>query len=487
MNIAFITGSYQIAADGKITRTAKWKISADSQEHADVSWNGFEQRVKSWAGTTGEPWREPAANSVRYILDAAFSITSITVNLTGTLCYEVNYTAAGNLALPRPYELTEFKNADGRNEKTAKWLVRAIELQERLPDNGDLVEWAGANWRCKNSTVRHLDNNQAEITICAVDTTTIMLGAPAWRHTAEYEHIAVAKWQLDQSCYQDFLNMNPIGGDASGWAGADYRITRVNAASAGGALYEIEVEATDSSVRLLEITCVKQFTGYDFRGAPRIETVWRGRWKINRAAMEEFSALPGVSAADWAAENCVVTSAVYTGKNNLDYECSLEAKPPEEHFADMPESDNLLNSNYAERRDVALDTGTFLLFPENAGWELEYSGRYQRQTSWDASTACPFITAEPLPFELVNRELLCVVLTVTQWRRGNLHEQIAVEIDWSATGKIVHTAEGFPGNWRKTDLNAVPVADNNGDIWTKITRQYQHSPEQLSWNPLYWR
>lgn len=487
MNIKFSSSFYQIDASGAINRAGVWKITPGDDDRADSSWNGFQQQVEQWAGNAGGPWRNPVTGPAGYEPDAEFIVTAIEIKQQGEYCYEVSFTAAGRVSEAQLCELSENKNSDGRNEKTAKWKVAATTIASWLPANGENVEWAGTSWRCQHSSTRRLNEYESEITICARDTATIMLGMPARRRNAQYENIVIARWQVDRDDYQNFLDSHQIGSAAPEWAGENYRISRVDALTAGNSLYEISVEAIHSAVTLLEVTCTETLAGYDGQGSPMIDTLWHGRWKINRDAINEFSQLVGTSAAAWAAENCIVTSAEYLRSNELEYECRLEARSPERSFGYSPLSYHPENNDYSGRKEITLDTGSFFLFPEQGGWWQESSGGYQRQSSWRAADSCPFVTAEPLPVELLNRELICLILTVTVWHRGHLHQQLATEIAWSAAGKIVNSAEGFAGNWRKIDLSATPVTDNNGDVWTKITRKYLHAPDQLNWNANFWK
>ncbi len=554
--------NFSIGAEGGITRTGTWRVKPDDDVNIQENRSGFRQEVEDWAGKIGDPFRMPAADLQRYTEDPDCLVTGISFNSVEFSIYDVTFTGhKKHLTAAMTGGIFETVNEFGEREKSAAWQIHADSLEGWLPEIGDALSWAGADYRCINISSRELAYREWEVKLTAVEMSVLMIGNPAFKRNNNLESFSSARWRVSKDALESFLAAhavnaaaewagdgyvitdvlseangasgyyvtltardmsvlmigNPsfkrndclesaicatwrvsndaidefmvaheINNDASGWAGEDYYITEISSRPDGMQGYLVTIEARHVGIRKLDVKRRETFAGYDIFGNLKREIVWTGRWRVHRDNKQDFENITGTSAADWAEEGYMVTSVDPSRISDMEYEYTVEAKSPENsNLASMHYKND--RTNLGSRVDVMVDSGTFILSAEQCGWIKNDDGRYEEIEDWDCGTSCPFETEDTLEQEMIGGELLCAILTVSIYRKGETRRHVAAEVQWTSSARIVSNADGHEGDWRKIEIKADIINDSRGDVWTKVSKKYMHAPAGFKWNQNYWK
>jgi hypothetical protein len=170
----------------------------------------------------------------------------------------------------------------------------------------------------------------------------------------------------------------------------------------------------------------------------------------------------------------------------MEYEYKVDAKSPENSNLGAMHYKND-RTNLASREDVMVDSATFILSADQCGLFKNSEGQYELIEEWNPEISCPFQTDTPLAEEIIDRELLCALLTVSTYRKGEIRRHVAREVQWANSSRIVNNADGHSGDWRKIEIRADILNDSKGDVWTKVTKKYMHAPGGCKWNPNFWK
>ena len=554
--------NFSIGADGGITRTGIWRIKPDDEVNIQENRPGFRQEVEAWAGKIGDLFRIPTADLQGYTEDSDCIVTAISFSSVDFSIYDVTFTGnKKHLTAAMTEGIVETTNEFDEHEKSAIWRIHADALDIWLPEIGDVLSWAGADYQCVSISSRQLacrewevkltardmsvlmlgnpsfkQNNNLElfssarwrvgssaiedfmtahavsaaaewagdgyvvtgiaretngasgcyVTLEAKNMSVLMLGNPAFKRNSDFESAVIGRWRVGNDAIGDFLAAHEISNDASGWAGDGYYVTEISSQPDGAQGYLVTIEARHAGVRKIEVKRRETFAGYDFFGNLKREIVWTGRWRVHRDSRQDFENITGASAADWADEGYIVTSVDPSRISDMEYEYTLEAKSPEfSNLAAMHYKND--RTNLAARMDVMVDSGTFILSAEQCGWVRNEAGGYDEIEDWDGGASCPFQTEDVLDREMIGGELLCAILTVSTFRKGETRRHVADEVQWVGSSRIVNNADGNDGDWRKIEIKADIINDSRGDAWTKVSRKYMHAPAGLKWNSNYWR
>ena len=446
--------------------SAKWRVSKDSIDSFLA-----EHAVNSPAGWAGE----------NYI------VTNISSEPDGVFGYCVTVEAhhmsvlmLGNPSFKRNSNLESFASA--------KWRVSKDSIDSFLAEHAvnSPADWAGENYIITNVSSEPDGVLGYYVTVEVRDMSVLLLGNPSFKRNSNLESFVSAKWRINKESIDAFLAEHELNSNATEWAGDGYYVTNISSEPDGVLGYYVTLEARHVGVRQVEAMRREVFAGYDLFGNPRREIVWTGRWRVHRDNRQEFENITGLSAADWAEEGYIVTSVEPSRISDMEYEYKVDAKSPESsNLASMHYKND--RTNLASREDVIVDSATFILSAEQCGMFKNGEGQYELIEEWDPAVSCPFQTESPLAEEMIDRELLCALLTVSTYRKGETRRHVAREVQWANSSRIVDNADGHSGDWRKIEIRADILNDSKGDVWTKVTKKYMHAPGGCKWNPNFWR
>ena len=445
-------------------KSAVWRIHADSLE--------------GWLPKIGDPLSWAGAD---------YQCVSISSRQSACGEWEVKLTARdmsvlmiGNPSFTSNNNLERFSSA--------RWRVRKDAIENFLAAHAvnTAAEWAGDGYIVTDVSSEANGASGYYVMLTAREMSVLMVGNPAFKCSNSLERVISARWRVGSDAMEDFLAAHEINGDASGWAGEDYYITEISSQPDGVQGYLVTIEARHVGVRKLDVKRRETFGGYDIFGSLRREIVWTGRWRVHRDNKQDFENITGSSAADWAEEGYIVTSVDPSRISDMEYEYTVEAKSPEfSNLASMQYKND--RTNLSSRVDVMVDSGTFILSAEQCGWSKADDGGYDEIADWDPDTNCPFQTEDTLDKEIIGGELLCAILTVSTYRRGETRRHVADEVRWTNSSRIVNNADGNEGDWRKIEIKADIINDSRGDVWTKVSKKYMHAPAGFKWNPDFWK
>lgn len=445
-------------------KSAVWQIHADSLE----GWLPKTGDALSWAG-------------------ADYQCVNISSRQLAYREWEVKLTARdmtvmmlGNPVLKQNNNLERFSSA--------RWRVGKDAIETFLTEHAvnSAAEWAGDGYVVTGVSCETNGASGYYVMLTASDMSVMMLGNPAFKRNSNFESTVSAVWRVSSGAIETFLAAHEINNDASGWAGEDYYVTEISSRPEGAQGYLVTIEAGHAGVRKLDVKRREIFAGYDISGNPRREIIWTGRWRVHRDNKQDFENITGSSAADWAEEGYIVTSVDPSRISDMEYEYVVEAKSPElSNLAAMHYKND--RTNLASRIDVMVDSGTFILSAEQCGWVRSDDGRYDEIADWDCDANCPFQTEDVLAQEMIGCELLCALLTVSTYRKGETRRHVADEVQWTSSSRIVSNADGNDGDWRKIEIKADIINDSRGDVWTKVSKKYMHAPAGFKWNQNYWK
>lgn len=478
---------FDIDRTGKITRKSTWHVMPDEVDLA--GWPDVADAVKAWAGTTGDNWRKPNANSISYTTDENYVITQISCKSTARYMYEVSYTGEAKCLEAEMQGQPELSiNEFGEREKSAVWLVHKDSLESFLPQAGEVIIWAGALYMFAGATASDAGGNRYEVTVKAKHMDVLMIGLPTYRRNINLESIKTAKWRVDINSYDDFLSSHDINSDASAWAGSGYYITNLSADPAGNGGYYVTIEAKHIGVRKIDVRKSSRYLKTNILGGVDAERTWTGRWQVHKDNLPEFEAMLGGIADDWTGEpGFIVTAVEPTRISEVGYEVSIEAK----------DADNAADQ-YAEMRDEKKDLGKkykvsdhvsdIVLKPDMCGYKSDSTTKtgWAPISGWDKNTFCPLVTSAVLNQALINKPQILLGVTEEYYLKGTPAKYIS-EMQELVSKKVFTAKIGtHNGSWRLAATPSfVSVIDSKGDEYTKVTRSIVLAPKGYSWNPNY--
>jgi hypothetical protein len=449
---------------GEREKSAGWRIHADSME----DWLPKIGDALSWAGADCQ-----CVN----ISSRQLACREWEVKLTAR---DTSVLMIGNPSFKHNNNLESFSSAKWRVSKDA---IEAFLVAHAV---NTAAEWAGDNYVVTAISSEANGASGYYVTLEARDMSVLMIGNPSFKHNNSLESFSSAKWRVGKNAIEDFLATHEINNDASGWAGEGYYVTEISSQPDGMQGYLVTIEARHVGIRKIDVKRRETFAGYDIFGNLKREIVWTGRWRVHRDNKQDFENITGFSAADWAEEGYIVTSVDPSRISDMEYEYTVEAKSPENSNLALMHYKND-RTNLASRIDVMVDSGTFILSAEQCGWIKNDEGKYDEIEDWLFGASCPFQTEDMLEKEMIGSELLCAVLTVSTYRRGETRRHVTAEVQWANSSRIVSNADGHEGDWRKIEIKADIINDSRGDVWTKVSKKYMHAPASFKWNPNFWK
>ncbi|MEI8245823.1 MAG: hypothetical protein WCI51_08340 [Lentisphaerota bacterium] len=511
---------FAISENGEITCSSTWELICEAID----DWTSFESAVKSWAGNPGEGWRIPDADSEDYTVDTDRVITSIDCSAKSRWIYTVAFKGRNRDIIARMIDYSESVNNRDEREKTATWSIDADSLDAFLPAIGAVLTWAGEFFYCDNINTKKvgITEGRYEVTIIAIDLSTVMLGNPSFSRNAKYESTKSATWKVSNSAYEAFIEAHDVNSDASNWAGSNYFVTSIKAEPRGKLGYDVTVEAKHISVRCIETRREETLKGYDISGNVIREIKYSGRWQVNKDGLEEFKNLTGSSAADWSDEGYIVSRVSPSQISDVEYEISVEASNPDEYQSGGGNPSMLDDrSKLSARTDIEVKCLEFTLSARQAGWMLEkpfkkdttskeltdknvreilkpivQSAAYdslsdtEKDIEWTPSRDCPIEMASGANYadkKWVDKTFTCIALEYTQYSKGELAQQLSQletrrdKIPYIQYGQI----NGLTKSWKRLSYNVEKILDNKGDAWWKESYTLIACPHTWKWNAAY--
>ena len=511
---------FAISENGEITCSSTWELICEDID----DWTGFESAVKGWAGNIGEGWRVPDADSEGYTVDTDRVITSIDCSAKSRWIYTVAFKGRSRDIKARMIDYSETVNNKDEREKSATWSIDGDSLDAFLPVIGAVLTWAGAFFYCDNISSKKvgISEGRYEVTIIAIDLSTVMLGNPSFSRNAKYESTKSATWKVSNEAYEAFIEAHDVNSSASSWAGSDYFVTGIKAEPRGKLGYDVTVEAKHIGVRCLETRRDETLKAYDVSGNAIREVKWSGRWQVNKDGLEEFKNLTGSSAADWADEGYIVSRVSPSQVSDVEYEISIEATNPDEYQSGGGNPSMLDDrSKLSARTDIEVKTLEFTLSAAQAGWTMEKpfkagstdtlvtqdvkeilkpivkSLKYRlldaedlKAMEWLPSRDCPIEMPSGTNYadkKWIDKTFTCIALEYTTYSKGELAQQLSQletrrdKIPYIKYGQM----NGLLKSWKRVSYNVEKILDNKGDPWWKETYTMIAAPNSWTWSTAY--
>ncbi len=477
---------FNINANGEITRRSTWHVMPDANAVIDSDWINLRNDVTQWAGSIGDAWRLPGADSQSYTEDPEYIISEITFKAVARYMYEVSYTGhKKHLTAEIIGGISENINSSDEHSKSAAWLVHTDSLANWLPQIGEVMAWAGSDFLCENIQLHERANNEWEVKINAKDMSVMMIGQPSFSRTNNHDSVRKAKWRVGIDSYDDFIANHNINSDASSWAGDAYYVSDIQVSPHGQIAYYVSLEARYSETRLLSVKRYESFNGYDADGRINRVVAWTGRWRVHSDNLPDFENRVGESAEDWTGPGTIITKVEPVRVTDLIYEVIMEAKEPQSSGSSALEFNTDDRSNLRHRIDINCKEVDYILNASECGWYENSQGQYEEIPDWDAGKLCPFVASSPLPCEMIDAKLKCVFVSKITFIKGRSKAHLQMNLNWSRTPRVETNVAGVNGSWLKQSFNTDELFDNEGKRWTKIIRSYIHTPTGQQWNSNY--
>ena len=256
MQVQFLNApEFQIDSQGILQRSGSWLLCAEAGD-PEIS-----QMAMEWAGSVGDHWREPNTAGDGFTLNTDLQITKISCQALDSSCCTIKFTGS-------PADSTG--SAPGGNEpqiiRTQYRFERKKDLSEyktaefsipaggnfTLPAAGDMIDWAGENFRCESVTETVKTDQSRLITITAVNTAVALNGAISSCIKTDSCEIKSGVWKVLPEALDDFLSGNALYAPAS-WAGENFYISEVKTSPADSAQQTlVSLQARKSSLQMLE-------------------------------------------------------------------------------------------------------------------------------------------------------------------------------------------------------------------------------------------
>ncbi len=470
---------FNIDANNNFTRSSKWRLSADD---LGVAPNAFASEVETWCDIIGEDLLVPSSSGEPVTVSDCL-ISEVKITSVSMLCAEVTLISAPVEVIITPPEFSEFYSDDGTYKIKSIYTSNSETLA--LPVAGDVLEWSYGDLCCESSSAEALDSGGWEITITGIPTGATAITQVIYDTDSYGTESATCSWFVTSDSYEDFIADCQID-DVATWAGDNYSVRSVKTKNQGIVGMTVTAIAQKVTTRMLECTRHEEFAGVDILNQKCYKVLWRSRWRVLESEMDDWESTTG-AAASWAHANSILTVIKPKKISAIEYEVELEAelKSNPGLFNRYDILDN--RSNLSGRRDVDVYLCDFFITYEMIGWQRRYDRVPVLIEDWDYENLCPFIVTGPLEVTLGNRNAKAIMLEESTYHTGDIGNNIDTLFDWSEGELIVQgTKGGHSGYFRKEDIKAKEVVDNNGKIWTRITALWMLAPGDRDWNSAYW-
>lgn len=478
---------FVIDSNGVLTRRSVWLLTCDAGE-GDIA-----DLAAAWAGNINDPWKKPTADGSSFVPDTTIRITGIKCTALDSRSCRVEFTGSsvsvpGSGSLPdngaTRLENMRFERRKDQSEyKIAIFYLPESELAN-LPAAGDLIEWAGSDYRCESLQCKSNGNNLCEVELTAVNTAIQSSGIITASTDNQNRKQQTGCWLVSEDALAEFLQNNALHKPAV-WAGENFYTASIRSEPANSAgRIAVTITARYAALQLLEKTVHSEIVSFSGT-VPVTAKVWQSRWLAGSEDKEIFENMLG-SPAEWTGdENMIVCKITPKAISECEYEYLLEARYAEQ--INPGSSRWWRDSNLSERREYHTRVGEMRLSPLQCGYYWRHSGHYMLIYNWNAQYFCPFDTATAFHRGMINRVLRLLEIVEISYLRGTSGENIQTVTSWFNSQRVENkTLAGISGNFLRYDLEIQDITDSRDRSWTKISQTYRLAPANLQWNSTYW-
>ena len=268
------------------------------------------------------------------------------------------------------------------------------------------------------------------------------------------------------------------------WAGDDYYLQSFTEKEKADGFF-FELEAAEIKTRMLTMSQNEKFSGFDLKGTPRREVIYKSVWQVAADDFKNFTDISGQNAS-WSNDDAVITKVTPEKISEAEYEITIEAQrrsnPGLYTLYSFGDYENL--SSKVELDCKLID---FRLSPKDCGYFLNSDGMHEVLAGWQPGSECPFVAKNVLHPRFINLILKILRISETTYCKGNMNRAIPEMTEWISTRVFNGKVGKYQGSYLKSDLQSKEIYDNHGNIWTKITRVYDLAPDGAEWNQYYFQ
>lgn len=479
MQIQFLNApDFSIDKSGILRRTGTWLAIADDSD-TDIS-----AAARSWAGEIGDPWRQPDAGGNNYTFDDTLQISNIRCRALDSRSCEITFEAVTSSSLPvtiiensyhfeRRKDLSEYKTASFHMTQDAV---------ENIPGIGDVIDWAGENYRCESAEAVLQSDGTCAVTLKAVNTAVEPAGRIHCKSNGQLEQIKTGTWLVLPEALEDFLSVNQLHSPAD-WAGENFYVSHVDTEPADSALRtRVTLQARYVQLQMIETLRSEEIVCM-VNDIPEKLYTWQSVWRARPEDQVVFEAMLGSSAVEWADEMAIVSKVTPRRISDCEYEYTLEARHPET----VGNTKYWRDRDLPERKEYYTRVGEMRFSHVQCGYTWRSSGNYYALPNWRAGVQCPIDTNNPLPFNWINQPVKLLEIVEVTYCRGVSSENLESIVPWFTGSRVADTTlAGIKGNFLRYNLDVDDVTDNQERKWTRISKVYRLAPAGYNWNKAYW-
>lgn len=480
----------KITGDGLVSLESAWLLTL--AEPAEAAGQLLAE-ARVWAGAVGDPFRVPLPDG-SYEFSDRLTVTAIEFKPVNAQTCRVIYSGTGFEAasgeegeLLQPVavgETVDTRGADGSLERRRRFRVPAGTDDSLIPKPGTPLEWEGGAFVCVECTVNDSGAAGCEFEVTSREVTTFQLGLPERGIDDDGFETRSVVWFVSAEVFEEFLSAHPVGG-AEEWAGENFLLVSAESKPFGKAGYEVTLLARKVETRCISRIRTESFAGLSRAGAIRRKIVWNARWRVAAGELPTFFGLTGTAPTEWPEANCLITDVTPKRLSPMEYEVAVEVQHRNNPglFERYSVDDR---SDLSTRTDIAVDMADFQLTASMAGYQMLTNGKYMPIPNWPYGYNCPFVVSSWMPEGMIDITLRCLVLTVSTYEPGDVKSRINELVEWTGNRIQQPYLEGIPGSYLKIRQTCRELFDDEGNLFTRITRSYQRAPGDYSWNGNYW-
>lgn len=376
---------------GEISFTITWNVVDSTEDRASL-WNTLEERVRAWAGNIGDPFPMPSSDASTVEPNDDIEITNISITPEARFIYKVVFT--GSLKNMTPELIGNISTQQNRNKeytKTGVWLVSvddptldtATQLSSWLPAIGDVLTWDGPEVICEDINISAESYNQYKVTIKARCMSVLMKGLPRKSIDSLLQKQKTATWIVDRDTLDSWL---PSIGDHIGesvsdgmddpaWVENDYYITNIDVTPVGYLGYEVTIQATHISVRLVKMEGNRASDSTSVTGHINTKDSFTGTWQCTAEGLSSFDDLVGQPSEMFTGyeSDLLISNVSWTQKGTNEFEVKVVAATPT--VKNGGNSDANAKKNLENKREVEITQGTHTLTANQCGWLMYGSAK----------------------------------------------------------------------------------------------------------------
>ena len=487
MYIQFLNApGFTIDNDNMLHRSGSWMLTADDDPNGDIA-----LQAQAWAGSIGDAWRQPSDTGDSYEADPEFSVTQIKCQALDSKSCIVTFEASavqksglleavsGSCIFERCCDLSE--------HKTIQYILSNSNI-DTLPQVGDVIDWAGSNYRCESLNCRIVNQTVLHVTLKAVNTAVTPDGRIVTAFDNDHGQTKKGSWLITPEALEDFLNRNQLNMPAL-WAGENYYISSVQTEPADSArCTSVTLTARNSELKLLEVMRSEEIVCMADMQQPEKLFIWNSVWRASDNDRLQFEAMLGESAESWTNDPHAIVSKVTPRRiSDCEFEYLLEARYPESIDISGIRGRYWRDRDLPDRHEYYTRVGELRFSPRQCGYRYSYNGHYRKLKTWQPEALCPLRTSDPLPLNWVNQPVKLLEIVEVTYLHGTSAKNLEDITPWFTESRISSSEiAGVSGSFLRYDLDVDDITDNRGREWTRITKVYRKAPENYTWNSNYW-